>query len=124
MKKHILLIEDDTFLSDILSKALVKAGFKLTLAGNGEDAVRFLEKENPDLILLDLVLPQMDGFGVLAKIRSGSNTAAIPVIILSNVNDQENLKKGEAMGVAAYLVKATTTPEEIIAKVKAVLNLP
>ena len=122
MEKHILFTEDDPFLAEILQQALVKAGFKVTLAKDGEEALQCVKDSKPDLILLDLFLPRLDGFGVLAHLHSDPSTVKIPVIILSNLMDPDNVERGKSFGVAAYLIKASTTPEEIISKIREVLG--
>ena len=123
MGKKILFVEDDTFLADILQQSLTQAAFQVSIARDGEEAVTVVKKLQPDLILLDLLLPKLDGFGVLEKLRSDPSTATIPVIILSNLMDQDSMTKGKRLGISAYMIKASTVPDEIIAKIKEVLHM-
>lgn len=123
MGKNILFIEDDTFLADILQQSLSQAGFAVGIARDGEEGLTAVKNSKPDLILLDLLLPRLDGFGFLERLRAQPDLASLPVIILSNLMDQEFIQKGKKFGVAAYMIKASTVPDEIIAKIKEVLHL-
>src|SRR3989344_1760936 len=115
--KKILIIEDDKFLRELISKKLVNEGFAIALAVDGEEALKKVKEEKPDLILLDLILPGVDGFEVLAKIKSDPSVLSIPVIILSNLGQEEEIEKGLKLGAVSYLVKAYFTPAEIIEKI-------
>jgi DNA-binding response OmpR family regulator len=120
----VLLVEDDNFLRSICSKKLVKEGFTVYEALDGEMALSEVEKIKPDIILLDIILPAIDGFEVLNKIRSHSNkqVANSPIIMLSNLGQDDDIKKALSMGANDYLVKAHFTIEEIVTKVKKVLG--
>lgn len=122
---NILLVEDDSFLRDICAKKLVKEGFTVFEAIDGEQALKVLDKISPDLILLDIILPAIDGFGVLEKIRSHQNEKIkkVPVIMLSNLGQKDDVEKAIAMGANNYLVKAHFTTEEIITKIKDELKI-
>lgn len=120
--KNILIIEDDAFLRDLINKKLSSAGFHTSEAVDGESGIKKMKEENPDLVLLDLLLPSMDGFEVLAATKKDPAISAIPVIILSNLGQKEDVDKGIRMGAADYLIKAQFTPEEIIAKVKEIFE--
>ena len=119
--QKVLIIEDDGFLRELISKKLSSSGFDITEAINGEDGLKKAEEEKPALILLDLLLPVQDGFEVLAKLKGDPKTSSIPVIILSNLGQKEDVDKGMEMGATDYLIKAQFTPEEVIAKVKEAL---
>ena len=116
--KNILIIEDDAFLRDLISKKLSSSGFHTSEAVDGESGIKKMKEENPDLILLDLLLPTMDGFEVLSAAKKDSAISAIPIIVLSNLGQKDDVDKGMNMGATDYLIKAQFTPEEIIAKVK------
>jgi len=122
MGKKILLIEDDKFLGKIINKKLLKEGYTVIRATDGEQGVLKVEEQNPDLILLDIVLPEMNGFEVLAKLKSSPALAKIPVIILSNLGAKDEIKKGLDLGADDYLVKAHFNPSEIISRIEAVIN--
>ena len=120
--KNILIIEDDEFLRSLIKKKLVSEGFDVTSAVDGEDGIKKTEEKKPDLILLDLILPGIDGFGVLTKLKENQSTSSIPIIILSNLSQKEDIDKGMKLGATDYIIKAQSTPEEIAEKVKAILK--
>ncbi len=122
MAKNILIIEDDEFLRGLISKKLFAEDFKISVAVDGEEAVKKIKEEKPDLILLDLILPVMNGFEVLSKIKKDSSTNSIPVIILSNLGEKEDIDKALTLGVVDYLIKAQFTPEEIVEKVEKIFG--
>lgn len=120
----VLLVEDDAFLREICSKKLVKEGFSVYEALDGEQALNGLVQAEPDIILLDIILPAIDGFQILHQIRSNSNpkVAKAPVIMLSNLGQDDDIKKAMEMGANDYLVKAHFTTEEIAQKIKKILG--
>ena len=119
--KTILLVEDDSFLSDILSKKLKNEGCEVLHAITGEDALRLLEQNQPEMILLDLVLPNQSGFDTLKQIRDNPTSKDTHVIVLSNLSQQEDLDRANALGIDAFLVKALNTPANIFTTIKDVL---
>ncbi|MDP2910546.1 MAG: response regulator [bacterium] len=122
MAAKILIIEDDQLLRKIISRKLKKEKYKVIEATDGEEGLRSAQLENPDLILLDLVLPEIDGFEVLARLKKNPNASEIPVIILSNLGDEEKVEAGLKLGAVDYLIKAQLNPGDIINKIKKVLN--
>jgi DNA-binding response OmpR family regulator len=124
-KFKVLLVEDDNFLRSICSQKLIKEGFEVVEAVDGVQALKEMEKIKPDVILLDLVMPSMDGFEVLAKIRNHQDKkiAVTPVIILSNLGQDEEIKKALSLGANMFLVKANFTTGEIVKKVKKLLGM-
>ena len=119
--KKILLAEDDPFIAEIYITSLKNADFKVALATNGEECLPKAKEEKPDLILLDLLLPKMDGFSVLKRLKEDSELKNIPVIILTNIGEKENIEKGLKMGAIEYLIKTNFSPEEIIQKIEKIL---
>lgn len=117
----ILLVEDDNFLRDLIYQKLKREGFNVIEAIDGEDGVKKTGEHKPHIILLDLILPGMDGFEVLRDIHSNENSKKIPVIILSNLGQKDDIEKGMRFGAVDYLVKAHNTPGEIVDKVKEIL---
>ena len=117
----ILIVEDDEFLRSLITKKLTNEGLTMIEAIDGEDAMRKLQETKPQLILLDLVLPGMDGFEVLRRLHESPETKDIPVLILSNLGSQEDIDRGLELGAGSYMVKAHVTPDEIVAKVKSML---
>jgi len=118
---QILIVEDDKFLRELIAQKLVKEGYNISEAVDGEEGLKKAKEEKPDLVLLDLILPGIDGFEVLARMRE-ENIGRIPVIILSNLGQKEDVEKGLKLGAVDYLVKAHFTPGEIIEKIKRVLG--
>ncbi len=120
--KKILVIEDDKFLRELISQKLIKEGYDIAEAVDGEKGVKKVKEEKPDLVLLDLILPGIDGFEVLSRVKKDPFLAQIPVIILSNLGQKEDIEKGLKIGAADYLIKAQFTPDEIVEKIKNVLK--
>jgi len=122
MAKKILLIEDDKFLRELIIQKLAKEDYDLFEAVNGEEGIKIAKSQKPDLMLLDLILPEVDGFEVLSRMKEDSELSQIPVIILSNLGQKDDIEKGLKLGAVDYLIKAHFTPNEIIEKVKSVLK--
>jgi len=122
MSRKILVIEDDKFLRELISQKLLKEGYDIAEANDGEKGIEAVKKENPGLVLLDLILPGIDGFEVLARIKADPEISEIPIIILSNLGQKDDIEKGLKMGAADYLIKAHFTPAEIIEKIRSVLK--
>ena len=120
--KKILIIEDDRFLRELIARKLTDEGFDTSEAGEGEQGLKKIKEEKPDLVLLDLILPSIDGFEVLSRMKEDPKLSAIPVIILSNLGQREEVERGLKLGAIDYLIKAHFTPGEIIEKIKSVLK--
>ena len=120
--KNILLIEDDPFLVDIYAFQLKEVGFSLEVATKGEEALRKLRERKYHLLILDIVLPQVDGWEILREIKSDKKLKDIKVIILSNLGQKEEVEKGIKLGANKYLIKAHYTPSEVIKEVKKILK--
>ena len=118
MKNKILIVEDDKLLGDLLVQRFMKEGDLPMLATSGEDALRFLENDIPDAITLDILLPGMNGFDFLGKIKADQRFANIPVLILSNFSQKEDLEKAKALKANTFLLKATVELDEIVAEIK------
>lgn len=121
-ERKILAVEDDVFLSNLLSQKLSESGGTLFNAERGEEALRIAQEKNPDVILLDILLPGMDGFEVLKRLKMDEKTKDIPVIILSNLGQKQDIEKGEELGAELFLTKATFTLDEILEKIESVLR--
>src|SRR3989344_2119314 len=120
--KKILIIEDDVFLGDVLLQKLVKDGFGATLVQDGAEGFKTIKTLMPDLILLDIVLPTMNGYEILeAKIKDPA-IAGIPVIVVSNSGQPVEINRVLALGVSEYIVKAQFDPEEVMVKVRSQLR--
>lgn len=114
----ILIVEDDKFLKTLLEKNLQKENFEIITAEDGELALEKIINEKPDLILLDIILPKRSGFSVLEEINKDENLKKIPVIIISNLGQQEDIEKGKKLGAKEFLIKASLSLEELVKKVK------
>jgi DNA-binding response OmpR family regulator len=115
----ILVAEDDKFLANAYRVKLTKEGFNIQLASNGEEVLKTLQTFNPDIILLDLMMPKIDGFIVLQILRTTDQWREIPVIITSNLGQKEDIEKGMKLGATDYIVKSDTSIDDIIAKIRA-----
>ena len=122
LKKSILVVEDDKFLRELLVRKLKDERFEVSIAVEGKEALRKIKEELPQLILLDLVLPGIDGFGILEQIKKDSQTDKIPVIILSNLGQREEVERGLNLGADDYLIKAHFTPNDIVERIKKLLG--
>lgn len=120
--KNILLIEDDPFLIDIYTTKLKGSGFLVEVASQGEEAVIKVKEKPFDLVLLDIVLPKLDGWEILRQIKAESKLKDLKVIILSNLSQKEEVEKGMNLGADKYLIKAHYTPSEVIEEIKKVLG--
>ncbi|HEY4509833.1 MAG TPA: response regulator [Candidatus Paceibacterota bacterium] len=118
----ILLIEDDKFLRELIIQKLGREGFEVTEAPEGEAGLSKMKEDRPDLVLLDLILPGIDGFEVLSRMKKDPALASIPVIILSNLGQRDDVQKGIDLGAEDYLIKAHFTPGEIVEKIKVTLE--
>ncbi len=118
----ILIIEDDKFLRDLMSQKLTKEGFSVKEALDGEEGLKMALEEPPDLVLLDLILPRIDGFGVLERIKKEQKLSHLPVLILSNLGQKEDVQRALSMGAQDFLIKSNFTLGEIVEKIKTILK--
>ena len=121
-KKKIVIVEDDTFLAGMYSTRLATEGYDVKMASDGQIGVDMVTKELPDIILLDIILPELDGFSVLQKIKADGATKNIPVILLTNLGQKADVERGLELGASDYLIKAHFTPSEVVAKIKALIG--
>jgi DNA-binding response OmpR family regulator len=122
MAKKILIVEDDKFLRELISQKLLKEGYDISEAVDGEKGLKAIKDEKPDLVLLDLILPGIDGFEVLSEVKEDALLSKIPVIILSNLGQKDDIERALKIGATDYLIKAHFTPAEIVSKVKGILG--
>jgi DNA-binding response OmpR family regulator len=124
--KKILLVEDDPFLIDIYQKKLKDSGFKVEVAKDGEKALEILKEKNFDLMLLDIVLPRIDGWKILEEIREmkkeKKDLEKMKILIWSNLGEKEDIKKGLSLGAISYLIKANFTPSEVVREIEKLLK--
>jgi DNA-binding response OmpR family regulator len=122
----ILLVEDDPFLIDIYQKKLKDSGFEVGVARDGERALEILKRKNFDLMLLDIVLPKIDGWKILEEIKEmkkeRKDLEKMKIIIWSNLGEKEDVEKGFSLGATSYLIKANFTPTEVVKEIKKLLK--
>jgi DNA-binding response OmpR family regulator len=118
MAKKILLIEDERLLLEMYVSRLEKAGFEILSAEDGDMGLKIAQEKIPDLILLDIVMPGMSGYDVLKELKTNPSTKDIPVIVFSNLGQEEEIKKGLALGAEDYIVKTSVTPTELLEKIE------
>lgn len=121
-KKRILIVEDDVFIRDIYQVKFSQEGFDVVTAEDGVKALAILEKIVPDVILLDIIMPYMNGMEVLRNIKSNELLKKIPVIMLTNISEKEKVTEGTELGINDYIIKSHFTPSEVVHKVNALLN--
>ena len=121
-KIKILLVEDDLFLMGMYATKFELENFVVVVAEDGQKAIRIAAKEMPDIVLLDIMLPKQNGFEVLKQLKADKATVDIPVILLTNLSQKDEIDKGLEMGAADYLVKAHFMPSEVVDKIKKMLN--
>ncbi|PIP26861.1 MAG: response regulator [Candidatus Moranbacteria bacterium CG_4_9_14_3_um_filter_40_7] len=117
-KPKIMVVEDDSFVMDIYQTKLSQEGYEVIQAENGVEAFKKLETKIPDLILLDIIMPYMDGLQMLKKIKLEEKLKNIPVILLTNLSQKENIDEGLGLGAEGYLIKSHFTPSEVLEKIK------
>jgi two-component system OmpR family response regulator len=121
-KMKILLVDDDEFVLDLYSVELQKAGFVVFTTSDPFLGLSKMELENPDLVLLDVAMPEMTGLQFLKKARATPSIAKIPIVFLTNVRDDEVIKEGLTKGAIGYLIKPALTPAEVVEEVKNFLS--
>lgn len=122
MQKKILIIEDDDFFRGLIAKKLLFEEFDVYMASNGEEGISKMKEQKPSLVLLDMLLPSLDGFEILTKIKEDATLAQTPVIVASNLDEKEDIDRALKMGAFDYLIKSQYTPEMIVEKVKKALG--
>ena len=121
-KTKVLIIEDDSYISEMYRIKFESENFETVVKNDGVEGIKFMEKNIPDIILLDIVMPKMDGFSVLKTIKKNPKLDKIPVILLTNLSQKENIERGFDLGASSYIIKAHFTPSEVVEKIKEVLK--
>jgi DNA-binding response OmpR family regulator len=118
-KNTVLLTDDDPMIIRMYQRKLEHDGFKVNLAFNGEECLEAVKKEKPDIILLDVMMPKMNGIEALKKLKADADAKNIPVIILTNLGDRpEDVAKAKELGAAEYIVKANIQLNDLVEKIK------
>lgn len=123
VKKTVLIIEDDEFLRSLTAKRLEKEGFGVEVGVDGENGLAVAESKTPDLILLDLLLPGLDGFEVLKKLKEMNGLKTVPVIIFSNLGQKEDIERAKGLGANDFLIKANFTLDDVVSKIHGLLKV-
>src|SRR3989344_2888546 len=118
----VLIVDDDAFLLDMYALKFKESGFQVEIAKDGEEACDKIKSTNPRAILLDIVMPKIDGFDVLRKIKQDNIAPNAVILILTNLGQKEDVERGLKLGADDYIVKAHFTPSEVVAKVKSLLE--
>ncbi|OGY79657.1 MAG: hypothetical protein A3B74_02700 [Candidatus Kerfeldbacteria bacterium RIFCSPHIGHO2_02_FULL_42_14] len=121
-QKKILLVEDDEMLAGLYAEKFEMEGYVVFIATNGFDGLKIANEKIPDFILLDIIMPKMDGFVTLKRLKKNPKTKDIPVILLTNLGQEDDVNKGRSLGAVDYFIKANHTPSEIVQKVKDLLK--
>ena len=121
MDKKVLVVEDDSLLRDMLSQHLSKGEWSVLYAEDGQSALEIARADKPSIVLLDIMLPGMSGFEILAEMKKDPNLKDIPVVILSNLGQQEDIDKGLELGAVDFLIKSNFTLDEVTEKIKKLL---
>lgn len=119
---HILLVDDDENLVEMYGERFKLSGYKVTIARNGEEALTEVQKEKPDIILLDVMMPKLDGYGTLSALKSDPKTKDIPVVMLSALIQDLNMKKASELGADEYLIKSEVMPGQVVGQVERFLR--
>jgi len=120
--KKVLIIEDDSFLQGLEAGKLEKEGYKVITASTGEEAMKKINEPDIDVILLDLILPDFDGFEILKKIRTIETLKNIPVIVFSNLSEEKAINKSKELGATNFMVKSNFTLDELIKHINSILK--
>lgn len=116
--KKVLLIEDDPFLSVLLGNRLKKEGMEVIVVKSGAEAIQTLKSQKPDLVLLDIILPEKSGFEVMEEIKADPQVPEVPIIIISNLGQEADIERGTELGAVEYIIKARTPIDELVKRVK------
>ena len=119
---RVLIIEDDIYISEMYRIKFESEKFKTIITNDGAKILEIIEKEKPNIILLDIVMPVMDGFDVLKVIKNSKKHKNIPVVMLTNLSQKESIERGFELGAESYIVKSHFTPSEVVKKVRDILD--
>ncbi len=120
--KKVLVVEDDKFLANAYKAGFEGEGLEVTIAYDGEEALEQVEQVRPDVIILDILIPKIDGFAVLQRIKANKELEKIPVVIASNLGQKQDIDKGLELGAVDYIVKSESSVTEILAKIKKIVG--
>lgn len=120
---NILIVEDESFLSKVLAERMEDEGFaRIDVAGNGEEALVKVKANRPDIILLDMILPRMNGFEVLEHLQADPKLKTIPVLVLSNLGQDQDIEQAKSLGATDYIVKSNFSLQKVVEKIASILQ--
>lgn len=120
--KTVLIVEDEALLGNLLEKKLKKEGFEILRASDGSEAIEIIENQDPDLTLLDIILPKVSGFEFMKKVQESPRVDEIPIVIVSNLGQKSDIEKGKNLGAVGYFVKAKMSIDDLVGQVRDFLN--
>src|SRR3989338_8773747 len=121
-KTKILVVEDESFLLDLYETKLEQAGYEVVKASNGSQGLSLARLEKPNLVLLDILMPEVDGYEMLRRLKADAKTKNIPVIIFSNLSRKAEIEKGLKLGASDFIIKTSVTPSELAGRVREFLS--
>ena len=122
-KQSIIVVEDESFLSKVLAERLEDEGFgHIDVAGNGEEALAMIKRHNPNIVLLDMILPKMNGFEVLEVLQADPKLKKIPVLVLSNLGQDQDIEQAKKLGARDYIVKSNFSLQKVVEKIMSILD--
>lgn len=120
--KKVLVVEDDQFLANAYKLKLSKSGYEVIIASDGAEALEFIKQDRPDIVLLDLIMPNVDGFACLEAMQADENLKTIPVVIASNLGQNEDIERAKSLGAVDFIIKSNVSIEEIVEKVRSIVS--
>jgi DNA-binding response OmpR family regulator len=120
-KLKVLLVEDDPMIVDMYKLRFEEEGYAVLITEKGSEAIDLAGTEKPDIILLDIILPEIDGFGILQALKSEMSTKDIPILLLTNLGQESDKEKGINMGATDYFIKSRHTPTDVIQKIQQII---
>lgn len=120
--KKIIIAEDEPVLIEMYKLYFERAGYEVLKADNGRECIDFVKKEKPDIILLDILMPKLDGWEVLKQLKTDPETKQIPILVFSNLGQTQEIQKGLDLGADDYVIKSNMTPKELLEKVEGMIN--
>jgi len=120
--KKIVIAEDEPILIEMYKLYFERTGYEVLKAGNGRECINFVKKEKPDIILLDILMPKLDGWEVLKQLKTDPETKQIPILVFSNLGQTQEIQKGLDLGANDYVIKSNVTPKELLEKVEGMIK--
>ena len=121
-KVKVLLVEDEQMIADMYKLRLEEDGYEVIVTDKGSEAIEIAKNQKPAIVLLDIILPETDGFSILQTLKGDDDTKKIPVLMLTNLGQESDQLKGEQFGAVGYFVKSQHTPAEVLNEIKKVLS--